>query len=114
MTLWNKNELLEALSGELLNHNLPQEIEIDEVVIDSRKTPKSGLFLALKGEKNDAHDFLQQAVSNGCKALLVHKAEALQKVENPNFLLVKNTFTALYKLAEFSRKRSAAKIIGIT
>jgi UDP-N-acetylmuramoyl-tripeptide--D-alanyl-D-alanine ligase len=114
MTLWTKNELIEALSGELLEHKLLDNLEIDEVVIDSRKTPKSGLFLALKGEKNDAHNFLEQAVANGCKALLVQDKSALEKVKNSDFLLVRNSFDALYKLAEFSRKRSAAKIIAIT
>lgn len=109
--LWNKKELLEALSGELLQHQLSDNLAIDEVVIDSRKTPKSGLFLALKGDKNDAHDFLDQAVENGCRVVLV---QDLSKVKNSDFLLVKDTFVALYKLAEFSRKRSAAKIIAIT
>ncbi len=109
MTLWNKNELLEALSTELLNHNLPEKIEIDEVVIDSRKTPKSGLFVALKGEKNDAHDFVKQAAENGCKVAIVSR-----EVEGILQLLVKDTFVALYKLAEFSRKRSKARIIAIT
>ena len=114
MTLWTKHELLSALEGELLEHQLSDNLAIDEVVIDSRKTPKSGLFLALKGEKNDAHDFLEQAVTNGCTALLVQDKSALEKVKSTDFLLVKDTFKALYKLAEFSRHRSPAKIIGIT
>ncbi len=109
--LWNKNELLEALSGEILEHRLDDDLEIDEVIIDSRKTPKSGLFIALKGDNNDAHNFLEQATKNGCKAFLIHDKS---KILNQDFLLVKNTFTALYKLAEFSRKRSKAKIIAIT
>ena len=114
MTLWTKAELLTALSGELLDHKLSDDLAIDEVVIDSRKSCKSGLFLALKGEKNDAHDFLEQTVANGCCVLLVQDLEALTKVKNSNFILVKNTLDALYKLAKFSRQRSAAKIIAIT
>lgn len=114
MILWTKEELIEALSGELLEHKIADNLAIDEVVIDSRKTPKSGLFIALKGENNDAHNFLEQAANNGCRILLVHNKSALEKTKNCDFLLVKNTFEALYKLAEFSRKRSAAKIIAIT
>lgn len=110
MNLWTKSELIEALSEELLEHNLPDDLEIDEVVIDSRKTPKNGLFIALKGEKNDAHDFVDQASENGCVALIVHK-----KINSKSsIILVKDTFVALYKIAEFSRKRSKAKIIGLT
>lgn len=114
MTIWTKSELLEALSGELLAHQLPDNLTINEVVIDSRKTLQNGLFIAIKGEKNDGHNFLQQAFENGCKTLLVQDAAALSSLKDPQFLQVKNTFTALYKLAEFSRKRSKAKIIAIT
>jgi len=114
MILWTKEELIEALSGEVLEHKITDNLTIDEVVIDSRKTPKSGLFIALKGENNDAHDFLEQSANNGCKLLLVHNKSALEKAKNCDFILVKNTFEALYKLAAFSRKRSLAKIIAIT
>lgn len=114
MTLWNKQELIEALSDQLLEHRISDNLEIDEVVIDSRKTPKFGLFIAIKGEVNDAHQFLDQACSNGCKVLLVQDKLALEKVPNSDFILVKDSFKALYKLAEFSRKRSTAKIIAVT
>ena len=80
MALWTKKELIEALADELLEHRLSDDLEIDEVVIDSRKTPKSGIFLAIEGEKNDAHEFLEQASSNGCKVMLVHKKSALEKI----------------------------------
>ena len=110
MTLWTKSEMLEALSGELLEHNLPENLEIDEVVIDSLKTSKNGLFIAIRGKKNDGHDFIDQAVINGCSVVLVD-----QKITHKTpTLLVKNTFIALYKLAEFSRQRSKAKIIALT
>ena len=110
--LWSKSELLEALTDEILEQNLPDNLEIDEVVIDSRKTPKSGLFIALNGEINDGHDFLDQAATNGCKAAIIDNKSFLSS--SPSCLLVKDTFKALYKLAEFSRKRSKAKIIGLT
>jgi UDP-N-acetylmuramoyl-tripeptide--D-alanyl-D-alanine ligase len=114
MSLWTKQELLEALSDQLLEHKISDDLIIDQVVIDSRKNPKSGLFIALKGENNDAHNFLTQAFENGCKALLVHDKSALTKVKNCDFLLVKDTFEALYQLAKFSRQRSLAKIIAVT
>jgi len=114
MKLWTKEELIKALSDEILEHKFIDNLPIDEVIIDSRKTSKSGLFIALKGENNDAHDFLEQAANNGCKLLLVDNKSALKKAKNCDFILVKNTFEALYKLAAFSRKRSSAKIIAIT
>ena len=109
MTLWTKTELLEALKDVLVEHNLPDDLVINEVVIDGRKAVANSLFVALKGENNDAHDFLAQAASAGCATFLIHK-----KSDVKNFLLVKNTFDALYELAKYSRKRSSAKIIAVT
>ncbi len=114
MALWNKSELLQALKDELLEENLPDNLEIDEVLINGRQEAKNGLFVALKGENHDAHDFLDQASKNGCSTFIVHDKKSLVKVSNTNFVLVKDTFKALNKLAEFSRKRSQAKIIGLT
>jgi UDP-N-acetylmuramoyl-tripeptide--D-alanyl-D-alanine ligase len=114
MTLWTKTELLQALSGELLQHHVPDDLIVDEVVIDSRKAKKNSLFIAIKGEKNDGHDFLAEVASNGCELVLIDRQTTNNQRPTTNFLLVKNTFTALYSLAKFSRKRSSAKIIAIT
>lgn len=111
--LWNKQELLDALSDELLEHNLNDAATVDEVVIDSRKITKSGLFIAIKGEKNDGHDYLEQVATNGCKIAIIDK-KLIPYPLSLTTILVKNTFVALYKLAEFSRKRSQAKIIAVT
>ena len=54
MSLWSKQELLEALSPQLLEHNIADNTTIEEVLIDSRKQVRNGLFVAIRGEKNDA------------------------------------------------------------
>lgn len=133
--LWTKDELIEALGEELLQHNLQPSINVEEVVIDSRKALKNTLFFALKGENNDGHNFLEQVFASGCEAAIIHDVELFakysqsensvrilsdsardksQNLATKNLILVKNTFTALYKLAEFSRRKSSAKIIAIT
>ena len=122
--LWTKDDLIEALNGELLQHNLKSKVAIDEVVIDSRKALKNTLFFALNGDNNDGHNFLEQVFSNGCEAAIIHDVELFQKFSQSqnsaqNFaekklILVKNTFAALYKLAEFSRQKSSARIIAVT
>ena len=114
MTIWTKIELLEALAEETIKYSLPDNLVIDEVVIDSRKTPKSGLFIAIHGDNNDGHNYLKQASDNGCSAFIIHSEDSIKTLQYPNFILVKNTFIALYKLAHYSRNRSKAKIIAIT
>lgn len=116
MTLWTKKELITSLGPELLSHNLSDELFIDETVIDSRKADKNKLFIALEGKKHDAHDFLQQIFENDCEVAVIHKKQAFEEFKNTqhNLILVKDSFKALHRLAEFSRNRSKAQIIAIT
>lgn len=115
MTLWQKTELLQALSADIVKHNLNDEINIDEVVIDSRKAIKKSLFFALKGPNHDAHSFLNQVFANGCNLAIIHNEDNFKKFSSShNLILVKDSFESLYSLAKFSRNRSQAKIIAIT
>lgn len=111
--IYKKEDLLNALKSEILDCNLG-EITINEVVIDSCKAVKNTLFIALKGDNNDGHNFINQAFENGCEALIINDVELFKIHKNKNLILVKDTFKALYELAKFARKRSSAKIIAIT
>src|SRR5690606_661026 len=78
---------------------------------DSRTQAKSAVFVALAGEKFDGHDFVKQAVENGCEALLVHKdIESLFTPEDLSQLQifkVEDTLMALQKLAHHQSKQNA-------
>ena len=117
MILWTTKEIAEALLDELKNSiNNSENLSIENVFIDSRKKVHAGLFIALKGENTDGHKYLSQAFENGANFAIVE--EVPEEVKNSNFtsrlILVKNTYKALDKLAEFSRKRTKAKIIALT
>ena len=43
------------------------------VSIDSRKIEKNTLFIALKGERFDGHDFVKAAVKNGAASVLINE-----------------------------------------
>ena len=45
----------------------PSDNEITEVVRDSRDAVDRCIFVALVGEKNDGHNFVEQAYENGCR-----------------------------------------------
>jgi UDP-N-acetylmuramoyl-tripeptide--D-alanyl-D-alanine ligase len=110
--LYSKTEILESLANQFVEHNLQSGIIINKIVIDSRKASKNTLFICIKGENNDGHDFIEQALKKGCQAILIHEKELLKK--HQNLILVKNTFDAFYEIAKYARKRSEAKIIAIT
>lgn len=112
--LFSSNEILEALKNEIVNHHFNGDFTIDEVVIDSRKCAPNKLFFALKGENNDGHEFLEQVFASNCELAIIHKEELLTKFPDKNLILVKDSFTALYKLAEYVRHKSPAKFIAVT
>lgn len=115
MTLWTKTELLQALSDDIIGDSFQDNITIDEVVIDSTKARANTLFVALKGPNNDGHHFLDQVFTNGCNIAIIHNQTAFERYASThNLILVKDSFKALYSLAQFSRNRSHAKIIAIT
>ncbi len=119
MSLWNKKELLESLKSQIIKYNFAsiEEIKnISKVTIDSRKTDKNSLFIALKGENQDGNNFLTQIINNGCTIAIISDAIIYENYRNNQIklILVQDCFISLNLLAQYSRNRSQALIIGIT
>jgi murE/murF fusion protein len=74
---WNLAEIADVLEAELLNTTAAAEIIVEGIATDTRADCSGKLFVALKGENFDAHDYLDKAVAQGAKALLVSRAEAV-------------------------------------
>ncbi len=89
---------------------LGEDLLIEKVITDSRQPEVSGLFVAIKGPSFDAHDFAEEAVSQGANALLVER----QLEINVPQLLVENSRLALAKLAAANRALSNASFVAIT
>ena len=64
---WTKGDLLAGAS----------EVQFDATSIDTRTVAPGALFVAIVGEKHDAHSFLDKAVAAGAAGLLVDIAVAL-------------------------------------
>src|SRR3989338_6798044 len=94
--LYTKNDLITALKNEIIQQNL-QKITVDEIVIDSRKALQNKLFIALKGENNDGHNFLNQAFENGCEVAIIHDIKYFTENQNRNLILVRITFQSQAK-----------------
>ena len=88
---------------------------ISYVSIDSRKIKKNTLFIALKGERFDGHDFVKKAINNGASTVLINgkKLNRFNDVKVP-IITVEDTKLALGDIARIWRKKLKAKIIGIT
>ncbi len=88
---------------------------IYNVSIDSRSIKKSSLFIAVKGEKFDGHNFIKDAVVKGASAVMINKRK-LKNLDDFEItvITVDDTIKALGNLAEIWRSKFKGKVIGIT
>ena len=82
------------------------------ISIDSRDIAPGGLFVAIRGERFDGHDFVRQALDNGAVAALVSQEKAAGLGER--LIVVPDALEGLVDLARAARNRSAAKIVAVT
>ena len=86
------------------------ELPLTSVSTDTRTLQPGALFVALKGENFDGHDYLVQAIGKGAAAILAnHEAASLVPV-----LVAKDTTVALGDLALAVRHKFTGPVIGIT
>lgn len=83
------------------------------VTTDTRKIQNGSLFVALRGEKFDGHDFAAQAVENGAAAVVSEKPAA-SLGENIPIIEVESTYEALLSLARAYRESLDLCVVGIT
>ena len=69
---------------------------VESIAYDSRRVQKNGLFVALRGEKNDGHEFIGQAIEKGAAVIV---AEREEKHPRATCVVVENTRRALADLA---------------
>jgi UDP-N-acetylmuramoyl-tripeptide--D-alanyl-D-alanine ligase len=106
MTLWTSAEAQAATLG-----RASAPFAANGLSIDTRTLKPGGLFVALKGDNRDGHDFVQAAFAAGAAAALVSRAPA--GVDGP-LLHVAHTQRGLEDLARAARARSTAKILAVT
>ena len=102
--------------------------EIGNVVIDTRTLQPGELFIALRGLRRDAHDFVSEAFEKGATGAIVERGFAWSAARHPAYMSgagaaqrtrrdvveVDDTTKALQDLAHAVRKASGTKVIAIT
>ncbi|OAL75973.1 UDP-N-acetylmuramoyl-tripeptide--D-alanyl-D-alanine ligase [Acinetobacter terrae] len=107
---WTAAQLADATQGYWLNEKVPQG-NIKRILTDSRDAEKADAFLALQGERFDAHDFVAQVAANGCEVAIVsHPVDA-----DICQFVVEDTRLALGHLGAYRRaQNSQVKVIALT
>ena len=85
--------------------------ECTGVSTDTRTINKDNLFICLSGERYDANEFAQQAITNGAKYVI---SSDRARCNDTNIFFVTDTLLFLQQLAHHHRKQFNIPIIGIT
>ncbi|MGH6872363.1 MAG: UDP-N-acetylmuramoylalanyl-D-glutamyl-2,6-diaminopimelate--D-alanyl-D-alanine ligase [Rhizomicrobium sp.] len=101
--LWTASEMQSATLGAM-----PRPFDATGLSIDTRTIKPGDLFVALKGDARDGHDFVGKALEAQASGALVSR-----EMEGP-VLVVANTLRGLEDLARASRSRSHARIVAVT
>ena len=102
------NKLREILN---INENINQTT-ITNVSTDSRNVDENTLFIALKGEKFDGHDFIEDVIKKGCPLVVVNKEN--KNIPQNKQIVVDDTLKALGKIAHYNRTLYKGTLIALT
>lgn len=105
--IWTAKEAAEATSGDAAG-----SWKAMGVSIDTRTIKEGDLFVALKGDAGDGHDYVAQAIDAGACAAVV--SQAVEGVPQEKLLIVADTLKAMEDLGKAARARTAARVIGVT
>ena len=101
--LWTSEAIARATGGKAST-----AFEVSGVAFDSREVTRGDLFVAMRGEQADGHEFVPRALAAGAAGLIVER-----EMNGPH-VLVPDSARALEDLGRAARKRTEARIIGVT
>lgn len=113
MAMFTDAEVVLATGARILQQGR-RDMLYRNVTTDTRTVGEDDLFAALKGEKFDGHDFIEQAVSDGAAGVIVEDAARLYPDGDYTIFVVKNTRKAYQDLALFHRRRFSIPVVAVT
>ncbi len=129
--------LADLIAGLIGEERLPaavmseaRSVRIQRAVIDSRLATPGCLFIALRGEHHDGHDFIAEAIGRGAVAVIAEKAPPAEKgywiwdsrafqypisnIQSPACLIVPDSLAALQQVAAHWRRQHQVRVVGVT
>ena len=100
------SEIVTAVRG---SFGYPSNIEVTSISTDTRTIEKGAVFVALKGNNFDGHDYAAKAMELGAVAVVAERA-----IEGAKCIIVDSTHLALLDIASYYRDKFNIKLVGIT
>lgn len=88
------------------------EVEIENIVTDSRLIKTGDLFIAIKGEKNDGHDYVEEVLNKGASLVIVE--HLVENIPSDKQVVVENSIKAYGALGTYNRQHFNGIVIGLT
>ena len=99
--------------AEILNYESNiKYAEINGVSTDSRKCSPRDVFIAVKGENFDGHNFVSDVINKGCPLVIVD--HLIEQVPADKQIVVTDTLDAYGKIGAYNRSLFKGKVIGLT
>ncbi|MBI4396071.1 MAG: UDP-N-acetylmuramoyl-tripeptide--D-alanyl-D-alanine ligase [Elusimicrobia bacterium] len=112
MNLSFRLDEIAACTGGRIESGRP-EVRVQSLATDSRTIRDGDWFIALRGERQDGHAFAADVLARGAAGVILSRKVPGLPV-NANCLLVPDTLQALQHIGLACRRRSSARVIGIT
>lgn len=109
--LWTADELIAASGGKLFGKVTKP---LNGVSIDTRTISDGDIFVAIKGESHDAHDFVAKALTAGAGLAIVSRVTDEMTAAGPLLVVADDPLRSLERIGRASRARSHAQIVAVT
>ena len=107
-------EILYGIEYQIIGN---EDIEVDRICENTSSNCDDSVFVAIRGFSTDGHNFINEAINKGAKAIAVEKDFDLAKIESKATIIkIDNTRKALAKMSAnfYHNPSKELKIIGIT
>lgn len=102
-------------SGGVLRHDRGADLLIDGICTDSREADETTAFCALRGERADGHDYIENVLAAGCRCILCEQSSpALEQQSDAAAIVVKDTEFSLARLANGYGRQIPFRGVGVT
>ena len=107
-------DCLRAIDGKLISGTKNKVFR--GVSIDSRTLKENELFICIRGDRFDGHNFIEEVKNKKSSAVIISDTSNLTLRDDNalSIILVSDTLKALQKLAQFYREQFSIKFVGIT
>ena len=110
--LWSGLGLVSPLEARFRGGMMP--LRIEGISIDTRTLEPGDLYVAIKGDAKDGHEFVRLALDKGAAAAVIDEAHSAGLKDAGPLYIVRDTLAGLTSLGRAARARSKARVVAVT